>query len=431
VPNRDDPGRRSHFRNSFCGNNNTKNGKPEMNMNSARYVPRRAFSDIVMRTSATVRHRTALSRVVLAFSQAAMLLLTVATLGAATAQPPGPLPLTPELQRRIDSLAHAALVDQHLAGFSLAIAHDGAIVYARGYGYRDLARRLPATPQTVYNIGSVTKQFTAAAVLLLAQRGKLTIDDPVATYLSGFPWGNAVTVRELLNHTSGIPDYLDVLDNNTLTMPKILKALRKARLKFVPGSKYEYSNSNYILLGDIVGRVSGVPYDDFVRRNIFQPLRLQATSLGTSPLDMPNGAIGYTVRKGRPSAVDRRADSIAILDFPDGGVNTTALDLVRWDTALDAGRLLNRRLLAMMFTPSHHRADWPYGYGFGVGLDRVDGHREIVHEGEWTGYAAENATFPDDGFDIVMLSNTDVFDENALKRRIFRLFYPPQATTRR
>lgn len=345
---------------------------------------------------------------------------------AAALERPRPKAFSPSLRRDIDSLAHATLKAQHLAGFSLAIARDGTIIYAQGYGYRNMMKRLPATTQTVYNIGSITKQFTATAVMLLQEDGKLRVDDPVGDYVPGLPWGRLVTLRQLLNHTSGVADYLTIIDNSALTMPKALAAIRSSRLTFKPGSMYRYSNSNYILLGVVVQKASGMTFDDFLRQRIFRPFGLTATSVGTTPLAMREGATGYTVAKGRTTAVNPIEDSAAELDFPDGAVNTTVLDLVKWDTALDAGHIVRPETLRMMFTPSPHRSDWPYGYGFGLGLDRVNGHREVVHEGEWTGFAGENATFPDDGFDIVMLSNTDSFQEDVLKRRIFRLFYPNQ-----
>lgn len=335
-----------------------------------------------------------------------------------------PQPFTPALRHQVDALVRQAMTTQHLAGVSLAIAKDGVVIYARGYGYRDLVRRLPATSTTIYNIGSVSKQFTAAAVLLLMQDGKLSLEDPIGRFIPGLPWGNQVRLINLMQHTSGVPDYLSLVDNNALTIPKAIAALRKTRLRFVPGSQYEYSNSNYVLLGPVVAAASGMPFDKFVRRRIFTPVGMTSTSAGTTPLQLPNGAVGTTVVKGKTKPVNPIADSVVILDFPDGFVNTTALDLVKWDTALDGGKVLAPATVRLMFTPSHHRSDWPYGYGLGVGVDRVNGHHEIVHEGEWTGYAAENATFPEDGFDIVMLSNTDRFQEDKLKRAIFRLFYP-------
>jgi CubicO group peptidase (beta-lactamase class C family) len=256
----------------------------------------------------------------------------------------------------------------------------------------------------------MSKQFAAASILLLQQQHKLNIDDPVSTYLPGFAHGDNITVREVLNHTSGVSDYLDQLDNNALTQAKVRATVYKLKLRFPPGTKYEYSNSNYIVAGLIVEKVSGMPYDVFVRTHFFQPLGLHRTSIGTSPLDLPQGSIGYTVVKGKIVPVDRRADSVTTLDFPDGGVNTTVLDLIAWDDALDTGRAIDPDMLKLMFTPSPYKADWPGGYGLGVGLDSVLGHLEVAHTGGWTGFTGENATLPRDRIAVVLLTNTDAFD---------------------
>ncbi|MDQ6767604.1 MAG: beta-lactamase family protein [Candidatus Eremiobacteraeota bacterium] len=331
--------------------------------------------------------------------------------------------VTQATARHIDRLMRAALVVQHLAAVSLAIGDHGTVIYAKGYGYRDLARHLPATPQTIYNIASMSKQYTAACVLLLQEDGKLNIDDKLSRYLPNFPHGNSITVREVLNHTSGLSDYLDLIDNATLTPAKVRAALDKLKLKFRPGSRFDYSNSNYIVAGLVVEKASGMSFDEFLRSRILYPLHLQSTTVGTSPLYLPGGATGYTVIKGRTVPVNPRADDAATLDFPDGGINSNVSDLIRWDNALDSGRVLNQELLAMMFTPSPYRADWPGGYALGVGLDSVGKHREIVHTGGWIGFTGINATLPDDRFAVVLLSNTDTFDKTALAQRIIRLFY--------
>jgi D-alanyl-D-alanine carboxypeptidase len=331
--------------------------------------------------------------------------------------------LTPAVQKQIDAIALGALAHQHLAGLTLAIAMAGTIIYSRGYGYRNLARHLLATPDTIYNIASMSKQFTAACIMLLQQDGKLTIDDPLSKYLPDLPNARNITLRNLLNHTSGFIDYLDVLDANDVTTPRILAALRKAPLQFAPGSRYQYSNSNYILLGQVVQKASGMPFDEFVRRRIFRPLRLTSTSIGTAPKDLPNGALGYTVVDGRIKLAQQLGASE--LDFPDGGVNSTVADLVKWDAALDSGRVVRNDLLQMMFTPGPHGAETTYQYGLGLVIDSVYGHREVAHQGEYAGYAGENVTFPDDRFTVILLGNTEGFNEELLAREIFGLFYPP------
>jgi CubicO group peptidase (beta-lactamase class C family) len=221
-----------------------------------------------------------------------------------------------------------------------------------------------------------------------------------------------------------LSDYLDQLDNNALTYTKVRATVYKLMLRFKPGTKYEYSNSNYIVAGLIVEKVSGMPYDTFVRTHIFGPLGLHHTTIGTSPLDLPGGSIGYTVVKGKTVPVDPRADSTTILDFPDGGINSTVLDLVVWDDALDSGRVIYPDMLKLMFTPSPYKADWAKGYGLGVGLDSVSGHLEAAHTGGWTGFTGENATLPHDRIAVIMLTNTDTFDfggKTNLIQRILKL----------
>jgi CubicO group peptidase (beta-lactamase class C family) len=337
----------------------------------------------------------------------------------------GRIAISPEFRTAIDTMVQATIAQQHLAGVSLAIAQNGSILYARGYGWRNVAKRLPARADTVYNIASISKQFTAASALLLQQDGRLSLDDPLSKYLPSLRHAHEVTLLEMLNHTSGLPDYLDLVDNNNLSYPVIISALKNAPLRFKPGTKFQYSNTNYVLMGPIVQQASGVPYDDFVTRRIIRPLHLSSTSVGTTPIDMPNGATGYTVIKGKLVSTPPQAAAVAILDFPDGAVNSTVTDLVAWDAALDNGQVVDEQNLRLMMTPGHYRAERRAWYGVGLEITQVNGHREVFHQGQWTGYAGENATFPDDGFDVVLLSNTDTFDEQNLVLRIFELFHTP------
>jgi CubicO group peptidase (beta-lactamase class C family) len=335
---------------------------------------------------------------------------------------PAPTP-TPNWGAQVDALANSALAHQHLAGLSIAVARDGQVLYAQGYGYRNVAKRLPATTHTIYNIASMTKQFTAACVMLLDQEGKLSVDDPISKFLPGFPHGDEITIRELLNHTSGLADYLDLMDPNHLSIPGIVATVEKAPLRFKPGTRYEYSNSNYVLAGVIVGKAAKMPFDEFLTTRIIRPLGLHSTSIGTTPVDMPDGALGYTVINGK--IVETPPQGVNILDFPDGGVNTTVLDLVKWDTALDGGRVVDPAHLKMMMTPGPHGPETTYDYGFGLDIDSAYGQREISHTGGWTGYSGENVTFPDQRFVIIMLSNSDGFNQEYLAREIYAIFEHP------
>ena len=240
--------------------------------------------------------------------------LTVVLLGCARTSVPvspsasGDPVISRDIAHRIDALMQAAITREHIAGLSLAIARDGIVIYSKGYGYRDLAARLPATPETIYNIASNSKQFTAACILLLQQDGKLNIGDTLSKYLPTFPSGDKITIRQILNHTSGLTDYLDMIDNATLTPAKVDAAVYKTKLKFKPGSKYDYSNTNFIIAGLIVDKVAGMPFDDFLKthhhaaRTSLHERRYRAHE--------PSGGRGWLYGYQGPHRSNRSADSL-------------------------------------------------------------------------------------------------------------------------
>jgi D-alanyl-D-alanine carboxypeptidase len=327
--------------------------------------------------------------------------------------------LGPPLQAKVDALVRATMLHQHLPGLSLAIARQGKVLYARGYGYRDIARRIPADRATVYNLASNTKQFTATAVMLLVQEGRLRLDDTVSRYLPEFRYGAHITIRNLMNHTSGIPDYAD-LDNlpDRATARQFVDLVRDAPLDFAPGTTFEYSNTNYVMLGMIVEQVSGRSYSGFLAQRIFDPLHMTGASTRVIPASQPDGALGYTY-DGRIVLAPQTPDD---LGYGDGTVNASVLDLVKWDAALDGGRVVDAASWHEMTESPLHTGYGPRGgYGFGLDLSTLYGHREVSHEGFNVGFASVNATFPDDGIAIVALSNGDPFDEDLFVKRLFAM----------
>jgi len=332
-----------------------------------------------------------------------------------------------ETRQRIDAIVTATMAHQHLPGLSLAIAaRGGDLLYARGYGYRDLAARLPADENTVYNIASNTKQFTAAAIMLLAQGGKLTLDDRANAYVPEFRHGSEITLRELLNHTSGIPDYADLPAlAHRATAKQFVDLVRDVPLDFAPGSRFEYSNTNYVILGMIVEKTSGMPYGTFLSRRIFDPLSMTSASTRVVPASQPDGAVGYTFAGGRIVAAPQTPDD---LGYGDGSINASVLDLVKWDAALDGAVVVDgASWLAMTHAPLSSGYGPRGGYGFGLDLSTMYGTREIYHEGFNVGFGSVNATFPDRGLTIVALSNGDPFQEDLFVRRIFAVISPPSA----
>lgn len=328
-------------------------------------------------------------------------------------------------QQRVDALVRATMMHQHLPGLSLAIARRGHVLYARGYGYRDFAQKIPADADTVYNIASNSKQFTAASIMLLQQEGKLGLDDKVSRYLPEFVHRAQITLRELLTQTSGIPDYAD-LDHlpHRATARQFVDLVRAAPLDFPPGTRFEYSNTNYVILGIIVEQVSGISYSSFVSRHFFKPLIMRDASTRVIPASQPDGAVGYTYDSGIVRAPQTPDD----LGYGDGTVNASVLDLVKWDAALDGGRVVDAASWhAMTQSPLHVGYGPRGGYGFGLDLSALYGHREVAHEGFNVGFASVNATFPDDGIEIVALSNGDPFDEDLFVKRVFAMLVSPTA----
>ena len=331
--------------------------------------------------------------------------------------------------RKVDEVAIKALQTQAVGGLSLAIVRDGRVVYSRGYGFSSVELQQTMRDSALFEIGSITKEFTAAIILSLADDGKLTLDAPLSRYVPGFPRGGEITIRDLLAMRSGIPDYTDQPSFDkaafTSTTPQaIVDTVKQLPLDFDPGTQWEYSNTNYVLLGMVIEKVAGTSYVDQLYQKIVKPLNMLVTSYGDTGASSPDMATGYILQGDR-----MRPDKPWDLDwaYSAGGMISNVLDLAVWDTALLNGKLLNNADLREMWTATTLKDGTAVPYGFGWTIESLYGHREIDTNGGLPGYNGRNATFPNDRFDIVVLGNSTSFDAGPVVDEIFAQFFPPKA----
>jgi len=312
-------------------------------------------------------------------------------------------------------------------GASLIVIRDGRVLYRRAYGLARLDPAVPATPETDYRLASLTKQFTATAIMLLERDGKLRYDQPVGDFLRELaPAARKLTIRQLLTHTSGVWDYESLIPDSQTTQVSdrdILALLgAKDSVQFPAGSQFHYSNSAYVLLGLVVARVSGMSFPQFLATRVFTPLGM-THSLAYVPggTDIPNRALGYTPDSGKFLPTDQ---SVTSATLGDGGVYTSVDDLVKWDAALTNATLLDRAHLTQAVTSATLADGTPTGYGFGWYVDRYHGHVRNYHHGETSGFRNYIVRFPDDRLTIVILTNRSTGDLTALSDRITDLFLP-------
>jgi CubicO group peptidase (beta-lactamase class C family) len=327
----------------------------------------------------------------------------------------------------VDEYVERAMSRQHIPGLSLAVVRDGRVVKSRGYGFASIEHQAPASPNTVYELASTTKPFVATAIMLLAEDGKLRIDDRIAQYIDSVPaqW-SGVTIRQLLTHTSGIKDYLADLRHDfahDTPAEEIARVVLAAPPNFAPGAKWSYSNSGYVLLGMIVRRVSGESYDVFLARRVFAPLGMTATRRDTPDEIVAARASGY-LWYGPAGMHNGDFLKYLMTNHGDRGLLSTALDLARWDAALSDGRLLTSATRDAMWQRVSLTDGSTYGYGLGWFVDTVRGHRHVYHPGGAPGTAAVLARYPDDKLTVIVLTNGGAAYPQALDLGIARHYVP-------
>jgi CubicO group peptidase (beta-lactamase class C family) len=313
--------------------------------------------------------------------------------------------------------------EHRIPGLTLKIIRDGKTIKTAAYGLANLELSVPARPESVFEIGSITKQFTAAGILVLAQEGKLSVDDKISQHLKDTPeaWAN-VTIRHLLTHTSGIKNYsgLDGYEERRhLTQAQFIQSIGQQPMDFQPGDSWKYCNTGFNLLGYIIGNVSGMDYWDFMGRRIFQPLGMTATSSRRLSRIIPNRAAGY--EQTNHVWINRDPDLSEV--FSAGAVASTVDDLAKWNAALDGERLVNAASKQQMWTPVKLNDGTTGKYGFGWFLDTVEGHKNIGHGGATAGFSASIQRFPDDRLAVIILTNTDEQIATTLAKKVAAFFF--------
>jgi CubicO group peptidase (beta-lactamase class C family) len=305
-----------------------------------------------------------------------------------------------DIKPQVDELINAYMKMDKFTG-SILIAKDGKILVSKGYGMANRELDVINTPQTKFRLGSVTKQFTALAIMQLQERGLLNVNDPIKKYIPDYPSGDKITIHHLLTHTSGIPNLTDFPDfTETMMIPspveKTIERFKNKPLEFEPGEKFSYSNSGYVLLGYLIEKISGKSYESFLNENIFQPLNMTNTGYDHNSTILKNRASGYSLDK------DELINAPYIdMSLPIGGgaLYSTVEDLYLWDRALYTEKLVSKASLEKMFTP------FKEDYGYGWTITELFKRKRISHSGGINGFSCNISRYVNDDACIIVLSN--------------------------
>ena len=326
----------------------------------------------------------------------------------------------PAQSNKVADFVKAEMKRQHIPGLSLAVARDGEVILAEGYGLAQMEGNVAAKPETVFKICSVSKQFIATGIMLLVQEGRLKLDDPISGYLEGIPatW-KAITIRHLLTHTSGIVREAPGFDPFKIQSDaEVVKSAYPLPLRFAPGEKWEYSNTGYFALAEIIRKVAGRTWSDYLSEKVFRPSGMSRTFPTNTKETLPNRSLGYTDNNKLLKADDWPALR------PSGAFLSTVLDLARWDAMLYTEKVLSDATRRQMWSPVklNDGTSYPYGFGWQLGEFR---HRKLVHHsGGMPGFRAAFARFVDDRLTIIVLMNLDDVDVDSIVYGIAALYLP-------
>ena len=328
------------------------------------------------------------------------------------------------IEPAVDAFINSEMQKQKIPGVSLAVVKDGKPLIVKGYGFANLEHQVPVKPETIFQSGSVGKQFTATAVMMLVEDGKINLDEKIGKYLGEVPesWAN-ITVRHLLSHTGGLTDYPQDFDfRKDYTEDEILKRAKEIPVAFKPGEKWQYSNLGYVTLGIIISKVTGKFYGEFLSERIFKPLGMTTARILNEADIIPNRASGYRLVKGEVK--NQNWVSPTVNTTADGSLYLTALDMIKWDEALTSGKLLKRSSYNEMWTPVKLNDGRTHTYGFGWAVRSVNGRRVIEHGGAWQGFKAHIGRFPENKLTVIVFANLIQTNQSKLANGVAAIIDP-------
>jgi len=328
---------------------------------------------------------------------------------------------------RVSDFANEYLKKNQIPGCAVMVRHDGKIVLCQGYGVANVEDGVRVTRQTVFQSGSIGKQFTAMAIMMLIEQKKLALDDPISKYLDVPENWSAIRVRHLLTHTSGLGDYPESFSlQRDYTEDELLKMITAQPLAFAPGEKWSYSNLGYVTLGILIHKVGGESWGDFLQLRVFAPLGMKHTRVISEADITPNRAAGYVLKNG--ALKNQQWVSPTVNNTADGSLYFTVEDLGKWDEALDTRKLISRASYEQMWTPVklNNATTAPYGFGWRI-AKTGSGHNVLEHGGAWQGFASYIVRYPDDRLTVAVLCNRAGASASYIAKHIAGLYVPSVA----
>ena len=328
------------------------------------------------------------------------------------------------IESQIDQFIRSEMEKQKIPGVALAVVRDGKPMLVKGYGFANVEHQVPVKAETIFQSGSVGKQFTATAIMLLVEEGKISLDEKIGKYLGEVPdgWKN-ITVRHLLSHTGGMADYPRDFDfRRDYTEDELLKRAKEVPVAFAPGEKWAYSNLGYVTLGIIINKVSGRFYGDFLQERVFKPLGMNTARVISEVDIVPNRAAGYTLAKGEVK--NQSWVSPSLNTTADGALYLSVYDMMKWDDALRGGKILKKASFDEMWAPIKLNGGQTHPYGFGWGVRAVNGRRVIEHGGAWQGFKAHIARYVDDNLTVIVFANLAQTNQEKLASGVAQIIVP-------